>query len=62
MLYKKKLIKYIQQNGRDLWRKTPVNKRPTLVENVRKRREEWEPTKKRRRIKFTKTEGRIRSY
>ena len=49
------------KRGRDLWRKTPVNKRPTLVENVRKKtRKEWEERRKEEELNLLKQKEGIR--
>ena len=43
------------KRGRDLWRKTPVNKRPTLIENARKKkRKEWEERRKEEELNLLK--------
>ena len=49
------------KRGRDLWRKTPVNKRPTLVENVKKKtRKEWEKLRKEQELNLLKQKEGIR--
>tara|TARA_B100000963_G_scaffold319314_1_gene301097 strand:+ start:708 stop:2696 length:1989 start_codon:yes stop_codon:yes gene_type:complete len=49
------------KRGRDLWKKTPVNKRPTLVENVKKKtRKEWEKRRKEQELNLLKQKEGIR--
>lgn len=49
------------KRGRDLWRKTPINKRPTLVENVKKKtRKEWEERRKEQELNLLKQKEGIR--
>ena len=43
------------KRGRDLWRKTPVNERPTIVEAARRKlREEWEARKNLEKVELGK--------